>query len=330
MSSLLRSAILASFCTFSLWSCNNDDSVNGTTNTIDIATLDIPNDVTESEYVSLLSTMACATLGNCCPSWGYQYNETNCRAAYVALGNSDHGTNVVYDSAMATACLKAFQTAPPTCASTKIAACNDVYRGTLPLGASCSNSGECAPSGGLDTECEPSDNICTVTVEGKSGSTCDQTCMSELDSPGVAYCSTGMSSNEYPTANTHVSCARDNGLYCDTITNRCANLGTQGSACSGHMQCALGFFCRVTGSSGTCQPRVSIGQPCPNDAYQCATGSYCDATDNTCRAPKVAGASCSSTSECKGSCTDNICSDSTLTESLSTAFNVLFCGGNKL
>jgi hypothetical protein len=271
---------------------------------------------------------ACAAEAPCCAPAGYQYNVAGCQLVVAALWNKA-AANTTFDSASAVACLKALQ-AKPACTSGNPPACDAVYRGTLPLGATCQLDAECAPSGNLVVKCDSTDQVCTTTNQGKLGDPCDETCTAAAE--GVASCFTVFMAKIYPvTPFAHVACDRAVGLFCDTSINQCAALKSTGGSCTGRSDCAVGMNCIVSGSKGTCQPSPSAGQPCPSgdSVVLCTFDSYC-ASDQICRTKKAAGQTCSTSSECMGSCLSGLCVGSSPTEALSNAFTGLACGGQEL
>jgi len=301
---------------------------SGAGGTRDPATVTIPDPISEPTFKSLIAELGCAAQAPCCAPGGYQYNPSSCQSLVAASWNKPP-PNTTFDSASAVACLKTLQ-AKPACGSGNPASCNSVYRGTLAAGTACQSGAECAPSGNLVVTCDSTDQVCTTTSQGKLGDPCDQTCTAAAE--GIPTCFTVFKANIYPVAPyAHVACDRAVGLFCDTSINQCATLKGAGGSCTGRSDCAVGMNCIVSGSKGTCQPSPSLGQACPSGAsvVLCTFDAYCD-SDQICRAKKAPGQTCSTSSECMGSCVSGRCVGSSPTEALSNAFLGLVCGGQKL
>jgi hypothetical protein len=279
--------------------------------------------------VSLYPEFACDFLAPCCAPAGYQYNAALCQFTLGPLGAHSPDPNITFDSSSAVACLKALQ-AKPACDGGHIAACDAVHRGILQPGATCQEDSECAPSSDLKVECDVTDKVCTTTSKGKLGDPCDETCMTVEEEYGV--CFTVFETKVYPvTPYAHVACDRAQGLFCQVWSNHCAVVKGAGESCTGWADCAVGMNCIVSGSTGTCQPRPTVGQPCPSgeSVVQCAFDAYC-ASDQMCRGKKAAGQSCSTSDQCMGMCQSGLCVGSSWSEAGSDAFTGLFCGGQKL
>jgi hypothetical protein len=320
-------SIIVIFSSLPVWSCSSSNQ-GGASLGRDPATVTVPDNVTESDYKALAAEFACYALGPCCAASGYAYNESTCRATYATFLNADANIQRTYNSTNATRCLRDFQTNSHACDGKTSAVCNQVYSGVLPLGAACKNDADCASSLDQDVKCDISDSICVASIKGTLGDACDQTCTSAAE--GIAYCSGVFSAKDYPTtAFTHVACDRTDGLTCRSTTFQCVSLGGTGTSCSSLGECVIGHYCDVSGSVGTCTPRLPAGQPCPKGASQCALDAYCD-DDFTCRSKKNEGAACGSSEECLGSCQEGTCSRSTVVEALSNAFTGLFCGGERI
>jgi len=299
----------------------------GTSGTGDTTTTSIPDPISEPEFKSLLAELACSAEAPCCEPAGYRYNEAACHEVVSALWKTSPA-NTIFDSASAVDCLKVLQT-KPACGSGDTA-CKTVYRGTLPPGAACQEDAECSSSENLVARCEVNDKVCTTTSQGQLGDVCDQTCTAAAE--GVATCFTVFMGKVYPvTPYAHVACDRAQGLFCDTSINKCAALKAAGDSCTGPSDCTVGMNCIVSGTKGACQPRPTVGQPCPvsEGTAFCAFDATCGA-DQICQAKKAAGQSCKVSDECLGVCTSGLCVGSSQTEAIANAFTGLTCGGQKL
>jgi hypothetical protein len=149
--------------------------------------------------------------------------------------------------------------------------CDGIYRGTLPEGAACQASVECADIQGSEAVCVYDNvtlsGVCTRTIalaRGRDGDECFTTCESN-------DCSIYGS----PPDGTYTACYLEDGLFCSA-------------------------------SLGTCVPPPALGEPC-NDFY-CAAGAYCSIANLTCQSQKQDGEICDSHAACiGGSCLDSLC-----------------------
>ncbi len=158
--------------------------------------------------------------------------------------------------------------------------CEEIYRGTLPQGAACTESDECADTGGAGATCTYDDDsgttgTCVPAVEptrGRAGDPCSTTCAS-------SGCS-GFGSSSDPST----ICYLEDGLVCDF-------------------------------SQGVCAPAPVLGESC-SESYYCAGATYCSSISLVCEASKPDGTSCESGEECAGGrCVDDVCGPQSLASS---------------
>jgi hypothetical protein len=139
--------------------------------------------------------------------------------------------------------------------------CREVFEGTLPIGADCDLSEQCAgASVCLTDELSACSGTCTALISEGDECAVDRQCAAAGDA--------------WPL------CTSDR---CQTI-----EIGTpaaEGTSCltsSTYPLCDSDLWC----PRGTCVPLLAIGEACDRDApllYQCLDG-YCDDTSNTCAA----------------------------------------------
>jgi len=175
-----------------------------------------------------------------------------------------------YDRDKAEECFNDIRNAP--CDATSMdsrvrpAACTSVIAGTGLLGDSCVSNEQCQS------------NACSKTT-------------------GSMACDMGTCVGATPVGKLGEPCATracDSGLVCDN-TKTCAMLYTEGMACSGSDQCNYGLACDAV-PTGFCRHAPKIGEACPD--HLCAeVGAYC-ATDGTCTALGLPGATCTSSLQC--------------------------------
>jgi hypothetical protein len=191
--------------------------------------------------------------------------------------------NTTWDSTAAGKCIDWFASVASSCNEARADedddVCEDIYRGTLPQGAPCTEPEECADIGGADATCSYDDlstsGSCVPVVEpirGRAGDPCSATCSSNS-------CS-GFGSISDP----YTICYVEDGLVCNY-------------------------------SQGVCVPAPVLGESCL-ESYYCAGATYCSSVSLVCEASKPDGASCESSEECAGgSCTNYVCGPRSLASS---------------
>jgi hypothetical protein len=275
----------------------------------DPASVVVPDKVSESEFGKLVAEFGCYALAPCCTAAGYEYDSDVCRARYAGAFFLTPEANHAFDSTSGTACLRAYQTAPPTCGGVKPPACDTIYQGTQAVGDACSGDGDCVSTSDQTVVCDIMDgSVCRIETKGVLGAACDQTCEGAGEGTGSCYSADGTKNSLLPL-NTHVGCDRGAGLYCNLITMQCDQLLDVGAPCSESISCAVGSSCYDTGTSFTCQTVPAVGQPCASGGIPCGADARCDA-NGTCQKMKAIGEACVLSSECIGSfCSGGLCAD---------------------
>ena len=277
-----------------------------------------------------LATVWCDSLSPCCQADGIPYDRATCvRTAEENLTDSVNKLNrstIKYDANVAGRCLDAYASVLGSCSdsesSTISTACDDLFAGTLPAGAACSSSNECAHPVGASAYCDISSSGAGPSSGGSSGaggntSTPMGTCVLELPAPhgkageacagNCTVTSDSSSCSGAPSGpggnGSTAMCYRNEGLYCAravvtgtvAIDSMCEPIAAIGQPCSDSGGCAAGTFC----NAGTCSAQYSSG-PCGQvgtfDA--CASDAYCDLTAQQCISKSPDGAACSESTSC--------------------------------
>ncbi len=152
-----------------------------------------------------------------------------------------------------------------------LAACDETFTGSVPLGGSCFSDEICAG----DSECDGA----------------------EADSCSAGTCVAGQANDALGQSCTNTSCA--SGLRCSE-QEVCEALGGAGDTCNGFGECAAGLVCERGGDQtpGTCIALVATGGSCNPEIggfffSACLNkNDYCDASDSTCKNRLAPGASC--------------------------------------
>jgi hypothetical protein len=210
------------------------------------------------------------------------------------------GPNAIYDGNAAAVCFDAIREAFASCnnfngVDESEPACREVFLGTLPAGAECQDSIECARPADGTVSCSSDDlgvRRCDPHPLGVLGSSCEGTCRRE---GSVTSCSLGGAGQ--------ARCYTNDGLFCDETSGTCQALVPIGGGCSGFEGCVDGAFCDGT----LCAARLPVGSACGFDD-ECVATAHCDA--GACIARKPVGATCALDEECLGgSCTNGLCED---------------------
>jgi hypothetical protein len=261
-------AVIGLISTGLLWSCSGKSTEDG----------DGPvSPVSEDDFVQAVADAVCGNISDCCAATGIPYDRARCETFVLEELEFNPLPNATWDSVQAGKCVDWFARLASSCSDTRSEEnpCRRIYRGTLPEGASCEGSEECADIRGSDAFCAYDDltgsGTCTLSIEptrGKAGDACTGTC------------STDSCSGSGTPVEDASTCYLEDGLVCSF-------------------------------SSFVCMPPPALGEPC-NDFY-CVAGAYCSSLDLICRAPKPNGASCLFAEECTGgSCTNSVCVTRTL------------------
>jgi hypothetical protein len=243
--------------------CSNSSTGTGTTTGTTTST-----PVPQSQVVDRIVSMYCDGYRGCCTSSGFAFNQTACDAFFRGGASANPlCPNGTYDPVAAGECLQAYETAYAACqkdppaSSPAVSACSRVCTGTVPIGAPCTKSQECAPSVDGRVECSyPPPQLCVLYRRGKAGDPCGTTCTSGVGSIG---CSAGVVSAPGPdagvVATSNTECFTNDGLFCpSTGSPTCQPLAPLGGACSGSNACPAGAYC----AAGTCQPQKAAGAAC--------------------------------------------------------------------
>jgi hypothetical protein len=241
------------------------------------------NSISLQELPAELERRACARAVAC----GGAESQTACESTLFLAENQElltlneavkRGT-VRYDAASAGACLNAITT---DCADlVEPAACNNVFRGTVPAGGVCVTGAECADRGrclGTDT--------CTAAC-------CPGTC----EAVGAPIAIGGAC--DYPSSST--PCVE--GAFCDN-DRTCMARRPVGAGCSGAPdECLDPAVClyRPDGSGETCTViSTAPGAACvPGANFGCGReDETCNATTSLCTKRATPGAACQSTDDC--------------------------------
>lgn len=192
-----------------------------------------------------------------------------------------HAGRIIYNGNNVKACFDAV--ANDTCDSTdengrtRTSACGAYFHGTIADGGDCM----------LDQEC-----VSQVCSGGDTTNSCVRgRCVGDL-APMFVPIGLGESCSS--------SSQCGDGAYCDTVTNVCTTLKTNGSPCTGGPECGYGLGCAGSTGARTCQPLPGLGETCRLDLPCRDDGHYCDTatTPATCKQIGVAGATCTTSMHC--------------------------------
>jgi hypothetical protein len=232
---------------------------------------DATGPVAEGDFLQKVADAVCGDLGACCAATGFPYDRAGCESYVLEEIELEVPPNTIWDSVEAGKCIDWFERIVSSCSDTETdnGPCARIFRGTLPEGADCWDSNECADIRGADAICTYDDvtvsGSCTPGVEtahGRAGDECSGTC-------------SGTGCGGFGSPDGSATCYLEDGLICSS-------------------------------SSYTCVAPPALGEPC-NDFY-CEAGAYCSLFDSICLAAKPNGESCEYDDECTGgSCTDFIC-----------------------
>jgi hypothetical protein len=154
-----------------------------------------------------------------------------------------------------------------------LAACDDVWDGTVGDGDACASTAECAAGWCDPGECDPALSCCAgvcTADDPDAGVPIDGDCSIDL-------------------------CVTD--AYCDETAEppTCRALVELDGAC-GEGQCVEGLYCRITDpdlGTGVCSQLPGEGEPCDPDYPVCARAdNWCDPADNTCHKLAAVGETC--------------------------------------
>lgn len=103
-------------------------------------------------------------------------------------------------------------------------------------------------------------------------------------------------------------CNEGKGVYCDTETNKCVGLPTEGESCYSGSVCNVGLYCDYT--SRECAPLKSLGDEC-DYSRECAEGLTCAGTGKCVKSNPGKGEYCESSISCSDDyvCVNNVCAE---------------------
>jgi hypothetical protein len=257
-------AVLGVVSTGFLWSCAGSSTQGGD---------DTTGPVSEADFVRKVVTTVCGNVGGCCAAAGIPYDRAGCEANGFEEFELDTPPNAIWDSVAAGKCVDWYARIASSCYAVETGnePCENIYRGTLPEGAACTQSDECADIRGSNATCtyddSPESGSCMLEVEpprGRSGDPCAGTCSS-------GNCSIFFS----PVDGNDTLCHLEDGVLCSSTL-------------------------------GVCAPPPGLGEPCLD--FYCAAGAYCSSLQQICQTAKPDGTPCESNEECTGgSCANFAC-----------------------
>jgi hypothetical protein len=229
--------------------------------------------------------------------------------AFISATMSQYANNpnVVYDEAAAGTCIDAYRTVLSACTNRDLSkqlntACDNIFRGTVPLGGSCGTTTECAKPATGGVSCTTA--VCTVTPSYSSptsephavaGQACTETCSATGASGSICG---GYSA---PDGGAAAYCWTNDGLACSSA-KICEAAPGVGQTCIDMSYCATDAYCL----NGKCVASQATG-PCPS-GRECLSTSYCDYTTKQCTPLKQNGEACNQGSEClAGQCEQDHC-----------------------
>ncbi|HEY1536972.1 MAG TPA: hypothetical protein VGF76_23290 [Polyangiaceae bacterium] len=233
--------------------------------------------ISSEQFVSQLTDAFCDNIASCCRAAAIAFELATCKVNAGAFfqGSLEQvlSLKVSYVADAAAQCVAAYASVAKSCASWDnslliTAACRQVFVGTLPVGAPCTDSDECARVAGSSVGCSGSPSAtCVATAKLTLGASCTDTCGADTDCANSGTSARGGTS-------TPGFCYADDGLYCDS-TNTCQPLLAVDQACDAFGGCTSGAFCAggvcttlescVDGSDcagGFCQPGPDGTQMC--------------------------------------------------------------------
>ena len=324
---------------------NTDNNTGATSNTIPSGTGPVAMDQLPHEMAVAVCNLLLRCAGTAADEYGGSatacLTEFEKRAAdqslaqlnaAIALGTSS------YDPAAMRRCLDVYPqlSCDYSNETSLLAACNDVWQGTVPIGGACTSNYECA--GNPDSNYCASDGTCPghCQARGQLGQTCanDDECDLALECDSSTDVCVNRLKLGDPCGNSTAAtgacggfthCAQDSsGTYrCQSLFGTAA--ANEGDICTSGL-CASGLVCEATSEQTDgaaspavmrCQKKASAGGAC-RYAYgnPCPDGQYCPAsygaTSSAQCTPQVApNQSCAGTyvAECQSgaTCSNNVC-----------------------
>jgi hypothetical protein len=154
-----------------------------------------------------------------------------------------------YDATAAGNCIATLQGRTKACVVVPAVPCPGLFVGTLQLGEACTDSSQCAQSGGRTVTCvspppmgaagsasvSPATMTCGYAIHGQAGEACARTC--DSDSTSDVGCSSFGGDVSLP------ACYETDGFRCDEATLVCVKVSRVGEACSPPEICVTGARC---------------------------------------------------------------------------------------
>ena len=218
-------------------------------------------------FVSTYVDPYCTRLATCCATAGLKVPSqaacTNQELNYYVSALND-GTATVNATGVS-ALLASIQS---TCDQPSYALSANLTAGTLPAGAACSDSAQCA---GSSVVCEIPTNLtigkCVVASRGKLGDACLVTC------DNTSSCRwTVMGTTSTATA----ACWNEDGLRCGDA-DTCVAISAVGQSCDSFVDCGAHANCY----NGLCRANGKQGESCAN-YNSCESTLICDSKTMTC------------------------------------------------
>lgn len=250
-----------------LWGFGLSSAGCGESETADPATVE--------DFAAAAARTFCDSLGGCCDRAKLSFDGASCRSEtkerFLVIWTPSE--NRAYDPAAGGACLDQLRQnvvcGQADDSEDALSACEQVFAGTAPVGASCDESSECKSAGDRNVRCiwegSATSGVCTVVdrvlaARGKLGDACDGTCDDDACDLDIAP-----DANGKPVE--YVACYTKDGLQCSS-------------------------------ADATCQPLLAVGERC-EDFGACVSGAYCDFSDQQCKLPQPNGASCGERRDCE-------------------------------
>lgn len=258
-----------------------------------------------ADYCERYAHEWCATFTPCCQHAGFEGKPDRCERAVMAdcadATRRNLAQGLAFQQDRAQVCLDGFSRITRDCRTLSpddpdrpvetIAACAQLWTGTVQPGGSCRSTKQCA-SAGEPVECAFSgtngyEGVCRRVSAGIAsiGDTCGSFAdgSPDLGCADGSWCSleVGFEGRCQVSGDLQARCAPGDhdscrsGLACDPASQRCAAVRGLGEACgSTRPDCAAGTECN--GDTQTCAPLRQLDEPCSNRrGERCATELAC-------------------------------------------------------
>ena len=254
----------------------------------------------------------CTAMVPCCTNNALPANTTLCKESMRKMSMSR-------DPELRSACLDQLrQRAPVRGCAPDIGdltdPCTRVFNepsGPRAPGEPCARHQECAGSPGTITYC-----MVSICIRYAVGGIDDYPCLGNQWPSGLVNVTAWPNGVTTAVSNAFV-CRNRDGLYCDSSDNRCKQMLSGGSACTGNTSCESRLC------ADGCVPLPTVGEACTGG--DCKGDNYCDSTA-VC-APRLAeGAACNDERQCSGvcqgsdmcygTCQEGVCSPTTVAQGL--------------